>query len=85
MQFEQHRKGHFPKGFKSSATDWEAYFLIHDIEIETANRIVKHTKKNKSKEYFASLRADSSIGNLLVKDFTNVRNHPKNNLEDLED
>jgi hypothetical protein len=76
MQFEQHKNGHFPKGFKSSATDWVAFFIIHDIEIDTANRIVKHMKKNKSPEFFESLRADASMKDKLVEEFTNVRSHP---------
>jgi predicted GIY-YIG superfamily endonuclease len=82
MQFEQHKNGHFPKGFKSSATDWVTYFIIHDIEIDTANRIVKHTKKNKSQEYFDSLKADPNTANKLLEEFTNVRSQPDNNHED---
>ncbi len=70
MQFEQHKNGHFPKGFKSSATDWVTYFLIHDIEIDTANRIVKHVKKNKSQEFFESLKADPTIAEKLVAELT---------------
>jgi predicted GIY-YIG superfamily endonuclease len=79
MQFEQHRNGHFPKGFKSKAKDWTAYFLIHDIEIDTANRIVKHVKKNKSQEFFESLKADASMANKLVEEFTNIRSQPDRN------
>lgn len=73
MQFEQHRKGHFPKGFKSSATDWVAYYLLHNIEIDVANRIVKHIKKNKSPEYFASIKADPTIAEKLVVELTPER------------
>ena len=75
MQFEQHKNGHFPKGFKSNDTDWVAYFLVHDIEIDTANRIVKHVKKNKSQEFFESLKADALMADKLVKEFTNIRSH----------
>ena len=79
MQFEQHRKSHFPKGFKTTATDWKPYFLIHDIPIETANRIVKHIKKNKSTEYFESLKSDASMADKLVEEFNTIRSHPGNN------
>ena len=81
MQLEQHQKNHFPKGFKSSAKDWAAYFLVHDIDIDTANRMVKHVKKNKSQEFFESLKADGSMAEKLVEEFTNVRSHPESNQE----
>ena len=75
MQFEQHRKGHFPKGFKTSARDWKSHFLIHEIDIETANRIVKHTKKNKSQEYFERLRNEPELSEQLKEEFqTRSRN-----------
>ena len=68
MQFEQHRKGHFPKGYKSSATDWAAYFSIGDLEIDTARRIKKHLKKNKSKEYFDLLKTDPKLKAKLIEE-----------------
>ncbi|MDB4174140.1 hypothetical protein N9811_05015 [Bacteroidia bacterium] len=73
MQFEQHKRGHFPQGFKSSARDWESYITIPDIDIETANRMVKHIKKSKAKDYIESLRADSTHLDQLVIDLTNKR------------
>ena len=75
MQFEQHRKGHFPKGFKTTATDWAQYYLINDIPIETANRIVKHVKKNKSPEYFESLKSDPKSAENLAAEFNTIRKH----------
>ncbi|MFT4996137.1 MAG: hypothetical protein ACI9BJ_000634, partial [Flavobacteriales bacterium] len=48
---------------------------------DTANRIVKHVKKNKSQEFFESLKADGSMADKLVEEFTNVRSHPESNQE----
>lgn len=74
MQFAQHKKTHFPKGFKTTATDWEPYFLIENIPLDVANRIVKHTKKQKSKEYYQSLKDDPAIKAKLLEDLSTHRN-----------
>jgi putative endonuclease len=76
MQFDQHRNGHFPKGFKSSAKDWATFFRMDNLEIDTARRIEKHVKKNKSKEYFESLKKDPTLADKLVEEFNTVRTHP---------
>jgi putative endonuclease len=70
MQLEQHRNGHFPKGYKSAATDWTTFFTIDNIEIDTARRIEKHIKKNKSKEYFETLQANPGIKVKLIEEFS---------------
>ena len=73
MQFEQHRNGHFPKGYKSAATDWANFFTIHDLDIDTARRIEKNIKKNKSAVYFENLKSDPEITAGLVEEFSNHR------------
>ncbi|MDB9883049.1 GIY-YIG nuclease family protein [Bacteroidia bacterium] len=74
MQLEQHRKGHFPKGYKSEATDWASFFTIDDLDIDTARRIEKHFKKMKSREYFDSLKEGPGITARLIEEFSCHRN-----------
>ena len=76
MQLRQHQKGHFPKGFNTEATDWEPYCVIDNIPLDTANRIVKHTKKNKSKDYYHSLKEDISVREKLIEELSS---HRRNN------
>ena len=76
MQLRQHQKGHFPKGFKTETSDWEPYYVIDNIPLDTANRIVKHTKKNKSRDYYKSLKEDASIRENLIQELSS---HRRNN------
>ncbi|PCJ63775.1 MAG: endonuclease [Bacteroidetes bacterium] len=76
MQLLQHQKNHFPKGYKSNSTDWVPFFVINNIPLDTANRIAKHVKKMKSREYFESLRTDPEIATKLTEEFNTVRIHP---------
>jgi len=74
MQLEQHRKGHFPKGFKSSASDWNGFFILENLELDVANRMVKYTKKMKTSEYFHNLKKDQPLQEKLIKDCSSHRN-----------
>lgn len=69
VQLEQHQKNHFPKGYKSGATDWTTFFTVGNIPIDTARRIEKHVKKMKSRAYFESLKADPKITDQLKEEF----------------
>ena len=69
MQLEQHQKGHFPKGYTSEAVDWVSFYTINDIPIDTARRIAKHVKKNKSREYFERLKNEPKLTEQLKVDF----------------
>ena len=73
MQLKQHQNNHFPKGYKSSANDWMPFFTINDLEIDTARRIEKHFKKNKSREYFESLKAGPGLAGKLIAEFSSHR------------
>lgn len=68
-QLEGHQKNHFKKGYTSEATDWNHFFLIKDIPLDTARRIEKHVKKVKSREYFESLKSDPKIAEQLKEEF----------------
>ncbi len=74
MQLEQHQKGHFPKGYKTEATDWVSFFTINEIPIDTARRIAKHVKKLKSREYFDSFKEGPGITARLIEEFSSHRN-----------
>ncbi len=74
MQLRQHQKGHFPKGFKTEATDWETFFLIEDIPLDTANRLVKHAKKMKDKDYYQRLKDEPGLKGKLMQEFSTHRN-----------
>lgn len=73
MQLIQHQKKHFKKPFTTEATDWRKYFLFEGLPEDTANRVLKHVKKNKSREYFDSLRNDPAVSESLIEELSSHR------------